>query len=237
MSDPQTEDGYTRIANELLDAILRYPFSKRELNIVLAVIRKTYGFNKKADDMTLTQLADLTGMHLPHVSEAVAALSGKNVLLKREGKYGYVLGLNKKHSTWNAYRNGNVTETVSGGYRNGNNGLPKREHSVTETVNTKDNPKRQPQKTIPKAREHAPVPGLDPEVWSMWFEYRKEIKKPIREPSIEKAQKKLASFGSDQRAVVENSIAEGYQGLFPLKNNQRNSQPPVKVKEFPRAKR
>ena len=41
MASPQTENGYTRIANELFDAILAFPFSKRELLIVLG--RAPYG--------------------------------------------------------------------------------------------------------------------------------------------------------------------------------------------------
>ena len=62
MSRPQLEDGYVRIANELLEAIIRAPLSKRELMIVLAVVRKTYGYGKKTDDISLSQLAQMTGV-------------------------------------------------------------------------------------------------------------------------------------------------------------------------------
>lgn len=219
MSDPQTEDGYTRIANELFDAILRYPFSKRELKIVLAVIRKTYGYNKKSDDMTLTQLADLTNMKLSHVSETVAGLTAQNVLLKREGRFGYVLGINKKYSTWKCSQNGNVPKTGSIPSQNGNNDFPKREVEVPETGNTKDNSKRQSQKTTPKERD--PAPGLDLAAWSRWVEYRKAIKKPIKPVSEELAQKAMAKFGPDQAAVVEQSIANSWQGLFPVKGDSK----------------
>ncbi|BBL69817.1 replication protein [Methylogaea oryzae] len=66
MASPQTEDGYIRIANELLDAILMFPFSKRQLKVVLALIRKIYGFNKKADDLASSQLSTLTGLNDAH---------------------------------------------------------------------------------------------------------------------------------------------------------------------------
>lgn len=59
MASPQTEDGYIRIANELLDAILMFPFSKRQLKVVLALIRKIYGFNKKADDLASSSFQPL----------------------------------------------------------------------------------------------------------------------------------------------------------------------------------
>lgn len=72
------------------------------------------------------------------------------------------------------------------------------------------------------ARERAPTPeGLDLTAWNRLLEYRREIRKPIKPASILAAQKKLAGFGSDQLAVVEQSIANGWQGLFPLKDEAR----------------
>lgn len=112
-SAPQLENGYTRIANELLEAILRYGFTKQQLLVLFAVIRRTYGWGKKTDDMALTRLAQLTGIKLPHVSKAVRALEAANVLLKRSGRYGYVLGVKKDFSKWRMLPNQSVvTESV-----------------------------------------------------------------------------------------------------------------------------
>ncbi|MGP4870955.1 replication protein, partial [Klebsiella pneumoniae] len=36
------DDGYTRIANELLEAVMAADLTARQLKVVLAVIRKTY---------------------------------------------------------------------------------------------------------------------------------------------------------------------------------------------------
>jgi hypothetical protein len=65
------------------------------------------------------------------------------------------------------------------------------------------------------------VEGLDAEAWERWRLYRIGIKKPLRDVSIGDAQRELAAFGSDQAAVVQQSIAAGYQGLFPLKAKAR----------------
>lgn len=57
------DDGYTRIANELLEAVMAADLTARQLKVVLAVIRKTYGFGKKFDRITntgFTPLADST---------------------------------------------------------------------------------------------------------------------------------------------------------------------------------
>lgn len=61
------------------------------------------------------------------------------------------------------------------------------------------------------------VPGVDLDAWDKWFAYRKSVGKPIKPASMEEAQKSLASFGADQLAVVTQSIANSWQGLFALK--------------------
>jgi len=47
IASPQLEKGHTRIANELLEEITIYPFTKAQLKVILVVIRKTYGWRKK----------------------------------------------------------------------------------------------------------------------------------------------------------------------------------------------
>jgi hypothetical protein len=63
--------------------------------------------------------------------------------------------------------------------------------------------------------------GLNEEAWSAWLAYRKAIKKPLREFSWPLAQKRMAALGDLQMEAVNNSIANGYQGLFePRKSKQ-----------------
>lgn len=47
------DDGYTRFANELLEAIASADLTARQLKVMLAYVRKTYGFNKKTDRILL----------------------------------------------------------------------------------------------------------------------------------------------------------------------------------------
>lgn len=58
---------------------------------------------------------------------------------------------------------------------------------------------------------------LDQEAWDRWKAFRKAIKKPIREVSENAAKLKLARFGPNQAAVVDQSVANGWQGLFEVK--------------------
>jgi hypothetical protein len=57
---------------------------------------------------------------------------------------------------------------------------------------------------------------LDEAAWERWAAYRKAIRKTIKPASEHAAKLKLSRFGADQDAVVEQSIAGGYQGLFEL---------------------
>lgn len=156
---PQLENGYTRLANELLDALLCAGLTSRQWAVVMAIVRKTYGYNKKEDDIGLSQLAGMTGIAKPHVSLAVRELESRNIITRKQGSYGHVIGVNKHIKSWVGVTKSvtpitesvTVTETVTGGYRIGNEGVTETvTPPVTETVTTKDNPSKDNQKTKPK---------------------------------------------------------------------------------------
>jgi len=66
--------------------------------------------------------------------------------------------------------------------------------------------------------------GLDVQAWQSWLSYRKGIGKPLKPASLEAAQRAMAAFGDDQAAVVTQSIANGYQGLFAIKGKTSQAQ-------------
>lgn len=86
---------------------------------------------------------------------------------------------------------------------------------------TRFNPTQTQTQTQTKKEAALPPPGLDLKAWDQWFAYREASKKPIKPASIEAAMAKLAAFGDQQAAVVTNSIAEGYQGLYPAGGKQK----------------
>lgn len=100
MSTPQLEDGFTRIANELLEAILGFGFSLREQSVVFAIIRKTYGYGRKTDDMSASQIGAICGVARQHVTTTLNALAARNVITKRQGEYGMIVGIQKDHRKW-----------------------------------------------------------------------------------------------------------------------------------------
>lgn len=152
MSSPQLENGHTRIANELLEAIIRFDFSKREYQVLLAIIRKTYGYKKTADDIGNSQIAEMTGLQRTHVAATIRGLEQKNVLNRKKGIFGHVIGVNKNYHTWGVTETvtGCVTETVTGCDRNSHRGVTETvTGGVTKTVTTKENlPKENPKRNI-----------------------------------------------------------------------------------------
>ena len=68
------------------------------------------------------------------------------------------------------------------------------------------------------------TPGLNFEAWEAFTDYRRSIGKPLKPASLQEAAKKLAAFGKDQGAVVTQTIANGWQGLFALKDAKKPEQ-------------
>ncbi len=69
---------------------------------------------------------------------------------------------------------------------------------------------------------------LDLEAWGRWSAYRIAIKKPLRSVSEEATKLKLMRFGADQGAVVDQSIANGWQGLFAITPEKTDPTAPKK---------
>ncbi len=100
MANPQVENGYTRIANELLEALGRARLTEREFRIVLAVIRLTYGFNQKQARISLQQLAELTGMDKANIHRTLKRLEAAQVLTIRKAGRRLEIAIQKDYEKW-----------------------------------------------------------------------------------------------------------------------------------------
>ncbi len=134
---PQIEDGnFTRIHNDILEAITLGKFTIREYKCLLFLLRKTYGWQKKAEHISLSQWEQGTGIKKQNVAKALANLSKRNVIYRdistggrgKSSKYSF----NKYFDKW--------CETVSLGIQNKtvSEGIPFSKETVsvgiTETV-------------------------------------------------------------------------------------------------------
>lgn len=102
---------------------------------------------------------------------------------------------------------------------------PPNQEPITKNHIKKDTPngvsKKPPPTKKPQEPEQEPPSGLNIEAWETWKNYRVSIRKPLKPASILAAQEALSAFGSEQSEVVKQSIANGWQGLFALKNNDK----------------
>lgn len=106
MASPQP-DKFTKVSSELLEAFCFLQLSGSEWSFVHALIRKTYGYNKKEDWITNTQIMAMTGLGKERVSEAKKSLLAKNIVTEKRNK----IGLQKDYEKWKELRK-NVTKVT-----------------------------------------------------------------------------------------------------------------------------
>ena len=100
--NPQLENGYTQIANELAEAFAKVNLSAYEWRILWFIMRKTYGFKKKTDAISLTQFAAGTGISTSNVIHTLARLKSRNLIVKSKDFRISEYGLNKHYDHWDS---------------------------------------------------------------------------------------------------------------------------------------
>ncbi|HDU1485773.1 TPA: replication protein [Klebsiella pneumoniae] len=241
------DDGFTRIANELLEAVMRAGLSQHQLLVFMAVMRKTYGFNKKSDWVSNEQLSELTGI-LPHKCSAAKSVLVKRGILTQTGR---VIGINKTVSEWSSLP---VKGTEKKPYlkkvtlpESGKKSLPESGNAYyPNQVNTKDkhtkdnkdninNPPKSPRAVSFDASAVQLPDWLSAEIWSSWVAYRRDLKKPIKsQQTVTQAINLLDRCrlnGYSPEEIINQSIANGWQGLFEPKGAKQPSRVPSRVSE------
>lgn len=77
-------NGHTQIDNEMLDKLAKFHMCGNEWQIVCVILRKTNGWQKKSDTISLTQFEKATGLSRPAVCIAIKKLVAKNVLVAKQ---------------------------------------------------------------------------------------------------------------------------------------------------------
>ena len=243
------ENGYLRLANQIQDALCIVELSGREFRVLNAIVRLTYGWSKKSDRIANSLIADKTTLKVKHVSEAVLSLAYRNIIvLRRIGQTRYI-GINTNLDKW-AYTKPNctrcpvtfpaaeaVTWVISVPEASVYN--PQKQGWLSlKTGNTKDilpktnintdlTPSNPPRGKVKFDPLSIPVPEwLDASTWREWVAYRQQSGKAIKtELTVTKAfrlLKECLDEGHDPVAVINTSIANGYQGLFKPKFGLNN---------------
>ena len=109
----EVEDGYTRLANARYEELIGADLTKNQSKVAHAICRKTYGYGKKMDRISDSQLAQITRLPRQKVNKAKNELIAMKVIL-REGQQ---IGPNKNIEEWQIegchYSGDNVTALVT----------------------------------------------------------------------------------------------------------------------------
>lgn len=114
MARPQKENGYTPIANELIEAICSAPFNATQLKIVLFIMRYTYGYSRKEHAFSLTFIAKGTGISRRYISSELNVLIDAGVLTvvkNHTDTEARMLQLNKNYDDW-SLKGGTILQQV-----------------------------------------------------------------------------------------------------------------------------
>ena len=103
MASPQLENGFTRIANEVLEATARAHLNGTQWNIISVVWRQTYGYGRKSHALSETFLAAAADCSLRHIKRELTALISANILTTvKEPTFNSPreIAFNKNYSEW-----------------------------------------------------------------------------------------------------------------------------------------
>lgn len=81
MADVQKEYGYTAQANNYIEALAKIRIPGEANQCLLVIQRKTWGWNKKQDAISLSQFVEATGICKPHVCRALSILTQMNMII------------------------------------------------------------------------------------------------------------------------------------------------------------
>ncbi|MDV1944441.1 replication protein [Enterobacter kobei] len=138
------DDGFTRLANMLLEEYAGADLTKRQFKVLLAVLRLTYGWNKPMDRIANSQIAQIARLPEKRVSEARVQLVGMNLLTQ----VGRSIGPNKNTAEW-LLPVGESCDTENPSKQGMNN-------KEEESLNSGDNPSNQ---GIPQNEGKSPKSG------------------------------------------------------------------------------
>lgn len=97
MASPQKENGYTSVANELLEAFAQtHSIGSEAFQVLMLLIRRSYGFHRKDAEMSISFIAKGTGLKRRCASRAVERLVSKRMIVRTES----IVSLNKNYDEW-----------------------------------------------------------------------------------------------------------------------------------------
>lgn len=99
------DDGYAKLSNMLLEEYAGADLTKRQFKVLLAILRKTYGWNKPMDRISDSQIAEIAKLPLKRCNEAKLELVRMGLIRQQGGMF----GPNKNISEWRIPQNEGIS--------------------------------------------------------------------------------------------------------------------------------
>lgn len=236
MANPQREDGFTGIANEIIDNLCLINLSPYESRVIWFILRKTYGYQKKIDRIPLSQFAESLQLDRNNIRRAIQKLIKKNLLVVSRNHRNHVTyGFQKDYEKWQSVvcRDSGVS----------------RDHSLQSAETTKEGSIQTPSKERKKLLKKYNVPfeqiiGLLNEKTGKKFRYatpkyqaciRARWKEGFRTPDFEKViENRLAKWGTDpvmaEYLRPETLFGTKFEGYL----NDNGSKPQIELQATPK---
>lgn len=115
MANPQKEDGYTPIANELLEALFRWRGSAAAVRFTMAVMRETYGWSEKMRQIPLRRLSFLIDVSDVRVRQMRDAAVAANMVVRDGDRF----SVQKDFDAWVIPAGDGVSDEVKAVLRRG----------------------------------------------------------------------------------------------------------------------
>ena len=241
---------------------MKFHLSPNQWQVLLFIIRKTYGYQKKVDHIANSQICLGTGLCKAVVCRVIKDLGEMNIII-RDGKN---TGFQKDWEMWKKLaipstkvsslaNSEKLAESSTLGSKlaeqstNEKLAIPSMELAiqstgVDQTANkklTKLLPTKERKETITKEtiqkKEYVLPDWLNRESWNAFIEMRRRIKKPLTDYGCQVAIKKLQKLkdaGQDPNAILDNSIMNSWQGIWPEKGDGDNGRTGTNLRRLPK---
>jgi len=144
----RVKKNFSKIPNDLLEVLAKTRLSNYEIRCILVILRKTFGWNKKEDYISLSQFARKMGVRKSHVWRTLKRLEWRKIIKRNNKK----IAINFNYQEWRELPRG-ATITKSG-VKVANSGKKVadlrnyKKHFTKEIIQKKENSSSFSEKTI-----------------------------------------------------------------------------------------
>ncbi len=105
MASPQVENGHTRIANELLEAVFKYINNPTWLRLMLLIVRLTYGWQRKEVVSNLKSFSKILGLTEEYIKTSLIEMElEKMIAIEFKNAREFKVSIKKDYEQWSCVK-------------------------------------------------------------------------------------------------------------------------------------